>query len=90
MLNVIFERFVQESPVSVMMRGLMEHIFNSRHIDSIFLDSAKFYGCAMGGAAMSVPQPFMIKLTGLTSVLVQLYYARQEREMVKLIELIGG
>ena len=54
------------------------------------MGGAAMGGAAMGGAAMSVPQPFMIKLTGLTSVLVQLYYARQEREMVKLIELIGG
>lgn len=41
MLSAIFERFVQQSPVSVMIRGLMEHIFSNKQIDLIFEKNAK-------------------------------------------------
>jgi hypothetical protein len=36
MLSPVFDAFVEASPVSVMMRGLMEHIFNSERINQIF------------------------------------------------------
>lgn len=36
MLGEIFERFVQESPVSVMVRGLMEYIFTPQRLDELF------------------------------------------------------
>lgn len=41
MLEAIFERFVEESPTSVMVRGLMERIFCSEKIDEIFEANAK-------------------------------------------------
>jgi len=41
MLGVIFERFVEESPVSVMVRGLMERVFAPEQIDRIFEENAK-------------------------------------------------
>jgi hypothetical protein len=40
MLETIFERFVQQSPVSVMVRGLMERVFNKEQLDSIFENHA--------------------------------------------------
>jgi hypothetical protein len=40
MLEAIFERFVQQSPVSVMVRGLMERVFNKEQLDSIFENHA--------------------------------------------------
>lgn len=36
MLSPVFDAFVEASPVSVMMRGLMEHIFNSERMNQIF------------------------------------------------------
>ncbi|AUB41813.1 IS4 transposase [Nostoc flagelliforme CCNUN1] len=36
MLSPLFDAFVEASPVSVMMRGLMEHIFNSSRMNQIF------------------------------------------------------
>lgn len=36
MLSSIFEKFVQESPVSVMARGLMERVFASERMDKLF------------------------------------------------------
>ncbi|MEH1789406.1 MAG: hypothetical protein V7L23_28460 [Nostoc sp.] len=41
MLGAIFERFVEESPVSVMMRGLMERVFAPEQINRIFEENAK-------------------------------------------------
>lgn len=41
MLGTIFERFVEESPVSVMMRGLMERVFAPEQINRIFEENAK-------------------------------------------------
>lgn len=36
MLSPLFDAFVEASPISVMMRGLMEHIFNSERMNQIF------------------------------------------------------
>ena len=36
MLSSIFERFIKESPVSVMMQVLMSHIFESERMDRLF------------------------------------------------------
>jgi hypothetical protein len=41
MLLTVFERFVEESPVSVMMRGLMERVFAPEQINRIFEENAK-------------------------------------------------
>jgi len=41
MLGTIFERFGEESPVSVMMRGLMERVFAPEQINRIFEENAK-------------------------------------------------
>lgn len=41
MLDAIFERFVEESPMSVMMRGLMERVFAPEQINRIFSENAK-------------------------------------------------
>lgn len=41
MLDAIFERFVKLSPVSVMVRGLMERVFNTEQLNSIFENHAK-------------------------------------------------
>jgi hypothetical protein len=41
MLTAIFDTFVQHSPISVMMRGLMEHIFAGERLDSLFERHAK-------------------------------------------------
>lgn len=40
-LNDIFQRFVQESPVSVMVRATMENIFSARELDAIFASHAQ-------------------------------------------------
>jgi len=45
MLGTIFERFVEESPVSVMMRGLMERVFAPEQINRIFEENAKTEQC---------------------------------------------
>ena len=36
MLAPIFDAFAQESPVTVMMRGLMEVVFRAERLDAIF------------------------------------------------------
>ena len=36
MLSPVFDAFVEASPVTVMMRGLMEHIFNSSRMNQLF------------------------------------------------------
>ena len=36
MISRIFDAFVQESPVSVMMRGLLEVVFRPQRLDEIF------------------------------------------------------
>lgn len=36
MLSSIFEQFVQESPISVMARGLMELVFAPERMDQLF------------------------------------------------------
>jgi hypothetical protein len=36
MLGHLFERFVEKSPVSVMMRGLMEHVFAPTTLNELF------------------------------------------------------
>jgi len=36
MLDAIFERFVQHTPVSVMVRRLIEPVFSGEQLDSIF------------------------------------------------------
>lgn len=41
MLGAIFERFVEQSPVSVMVRGLMEKVFEPVQLDRIFATTAK-------------------------------------------------
>ncbi|MGB8698639.1 MAG: IS4 family transposase [Thermosynechococcaceae cyanobacterium] len=41
MLAPIFEAFAQASPVSVMMRGLMEQVFRPERLDEIFANHAK-------------------------------------------------
>jgi len=40
-LGQVFERFVTESPVSVMVRGLLEKILSSQKLDELFERSAK-------------------------------------------------
>jgi IS4 transposase len=41
MLASIFESFVEESPISVMMRGLMERVFGAEWLDELFERHAK-------------------------------------------------
>ncbi|MBW4457586.1 MAG: hypothetical protein KME55_35815 [Nostoc indistinguendum CM1-VF10] len=41
MLSSIFEQFVKESPVSVMMRALMSHIFATERMDRLFTKHAQ-------------------------------------------------
>ena len=41
MLGAVFERFVQQSPVSVMVRGLMEQIFAPSALDELFEATAQ-------------------------------------------------
>lgn len=41
MLDAIFERFVKQSPVSVMVRSLMERVFNAQQLDAIFDNHAR-------------------------------------------------
>jgi hypothetical protein len=36
MLSPVFDAFVEASPITVMMRGLMEHIFNFERMNQIF------------------------------------------------------
>ena len=41
LLGQVFERFVEESPVSVMVRGLLEKVLCSQTLDELFESSAK-------------------------------------------------
>jgi IS4 transposase len=41
MLSQVFDAFVQESPMSVMMRGLMESVFRPQRLDEIFETHSK-------------------------------------------------
>jgi hypothetical protein len=41
LLGQIFERFVQQIPVSVMVRGLLEKVLCSQTVDELFERSAK-------------------------------------------------
>jgi IS4 transposase len=41
MLANIFDAFVQQSPVSVMMRGMIEHVFRAERLDALFEHHAK-------------------------------------------------
>lgn len=41
MLDALFDAFVQHSPISVMMRGLMERILPAERLDEIFSRHAK-------------------------------------------------
>lgn len=41
MLSSIFDRFVEESPISVMARGLMERVFASTRMNALFENHAK-------------------------------------------------
>jgi len=41
MLASILDAFVQQSPVSVMMRGMMEHVFRAERLDTLFQTHAK-------------------------------------------------
>lgn len=41
MLNPIFEKFVENSPVSVMARGMMEHVLNPEQLDEWFDNTAE-------------------------------------------------
>lgn len=41
MLSELIERFAKESPTSVMMRGLLEHVFRPKRLDQIFETHAK-------------------------------------------------
>lgn len=41
MLGAIFERFVEQSPVSVMVRGLMEHVFAPDRMNALFEATAQ-------------------------------------------------
>lgn len=41
MLGPIFDAFAQQSPVTVMMRGLMEVVFRAERLDAIFAEHAK-------------------------------------------------
>jgi hypothetical protein len=41
MLPKIFEKFVNGSPVSVMLQGVMEHALPAKEIDQLFTDTAE-------------------------------------------------
>jgi len=41
MLNPVFERFVEKSPVSVMARAMMEHVLNPAQLDQWFEKTAE-------------------------------------------------
>ena len=41
MLNPIFEKFVEKSPVSVMARGMMERVLNPEQLDQWFDETAQ-------------------------------------------------
>ena len=41
MLNPIFTKFVEKSPISVMARGVMEHVLNPQQLDEWFDNTAE-------------------------------------------------
>jgi len=41
LLNSVFDRFVQESPVAVMVRGLLEHVLTPASVDALFEQHAE-------------------------------------------------
>ena len=41
MLSSIFDAFAEESPISIMMRGLMERVFSCELLDAIFAEHSK-------------------------------------------------
>jgi hypothetical protein len=41
MLASIFDGFVKDSPISVMMRGMMEQVFRAERLDALFEEHAK-------------------------------------------------
>ena len=41
LLNDVFERFVQDSPVSVMVRGLLENTLSPRFLDELLANTAE-------------------------------------------------
>lgn len=41
LLGAIFERFVQQSPVTVMVRGILERILSKESLDELFEKTAK-------------------------------------------------
>jgi hypothetical protein len=41
LLNAVFERFVQESPVAVMVRGLLEHVLTPTSVDALLEQHAE-------------------------------------------------
>lgn len=41
LLGKRFEQFATESPISVMMRGIVEHVFDAKRLDEIFEDTAE-------------------------------------------------
>ena len=41
LLNTVFDRFVQESPVAVMVRGLLEHVLTPASVDALFEQHAE-------------------------------------------------
>src|ERR1700730_2298247 len=41
LLNSVFDRFVQESPVAVMARGLLEHVLTPASVDALFEQHAE-------------------------------------------------
>lgn len=40
-VSEVFERFVQESPVTVMFRGMLENVFSRESIDALFQETAR-------------------------------------------------
>ena len=41
LLNSVFDRFVQESPVAVMVQGLLEHVLAPASVDALFEQHAE-------------------------------------------------
>ena len=41
LLGKVFSEFVEESPISVMMRGIVEHAFDAKRLDNIFEETAE-------------------------------------------------
>ena len=41
MLPKVFEKFVNGSPVSVMLQGILEHALPAKEIDQLFTDTAE-------------------------------------------------